>query len=277
MYLRLKNAVKVLIGKADIVHVSNKKQVITKYCPVCFSEIEEFAPLSSSFFKKLHENQHIHPVFLSETINLFEYSCPKCFSSDRDRLYALFIRDKLPIKNDKTCNIVDIAPSKPLSNFIKHIYPLANYRSADLYMSGVDDVVDVKNMDVYSDESVDFLICSHVLEHIDDDIKAMHEIYRVLKFKSQAIIMVPILLNLNEDYENNLAVTPEDRWKYYGQDDHVRIYSKTGFIEKLIRVGFKVKQFTCLDFSIDVFVQMGIHERSVLYVVEKNNYSFNNE
>lgn len=269
MLNRIKNAIKVLLGKANVVLVDKRSESKTKYCPVCSNELEEFAPLNSYFLKKLHEHQHIHPIFLSETINLFEYSCPKCFSSDRDRLYALFIKNKQPIRNDKNFKIVDIAPSKPLSKFIKYSYPLAHYRSADLYMAGVDDIVDIKDMKIYPDESIDFLICSHVLEHIDDDLKAMREIHRVLKRGSNSIIMVPILLNLNEDYENELAQTPEERWKHFGQDDHIRIYSKSGFVGKLTSIGFNVKQYTQNDFSLDEFKQMGIHERSVLYVVEK--------
>ncbi len=269
MLIRLKNAIKVLLGKANVVLVDQRKDSKTKYCPVCCNEIEEFVPINSYFLKKLHEHQHIHPIFLSETINLFEYSCPRCYSSDRDRLYALFIKNHQPIINTKDYKIVDIAPSKPLSQFIKHSYPLANYRSADLYMEGVDDIIDIKDMKIYPDESVDFLICSHVLEHIDDDLSAMKEIYRILRNGAKAILMVPILLNLTEDYENPDAKTPEERWKHYGQDDHVRIYSKTGFVEKLTKTGFAVKQYTQNDFSIEDFRRMGIHERSVLYVVEK--------
>ena len=68
----------------------------------------------------------------------------------------------------------------------------------------------------------DFFICSHVLEHIPDDIKAMKELCRVLKTGGKGIAMVPINFEVEktlEDPGTNVAA----RWKYLGQDDHVRI------------------------------------------------------
>lgn len=54
------------------------------------------------------------------------------------------------------------------------------YRTADLMMSGVDDVVDITDMNSYADGSFDFFICSHILEHVSDDGRALNELYRVL-------------------------------------------------------------------------------------------------
>lgn len=270
MLIRFKDSIKVLLGIATAVPKENVRQSETDYyCPVCEKHVVDFLPLNFYYSKMLHKHGYIHPSYLSETINLFKYSCPKCFASDRDRLYALYLSKKNPIVNDSNYEFLDIAPSKALSNFIKKNYQGIKYRSADLMMPGVDDVVDITNMSMYSDAQFDFIMCSHVLEHIENDIAAIQEIYRVLKNSGKAIIMVPILLNLNQDYENPLAKTPEERWKHFGQDDHVRIYSKSGFIEKLTKTGFVVKQYTQNDFSIEDFQHMGIHERSVLYVVEK--------
>ena len=47
-------------------------------------------------------------------------------------------------------------------------------------MAGVDDVVDITDMPMYADGSFDFFICSHVLEHVSDDRRALNELYRIL-------------------------------------------------------------------------------------------------
>lgn len=102
-----------------------------------------------------------------------------------------------------------------------------------------------------------------MLEHVENDRKAMSELYRVLKKGGFGIIMVPILLTLEEDMENKKYNTEALRWKYFGQNDHVRMYSKKGFVAKLEEAGFKVNQLGVYYFGQDVFHKYGIHPRSV--------------
>jgi predicted SAM-dependent methyltransferase len=124
-------------------------------------------------------------------------------------------------------------------------------------------------MPIYGTESIDAFICSHVLEHVEDDRKALRELYRILKPGGWGICMVPILLTLKETLENPDWVTPEQRWKYYGQDDHVRAYSKEGFIERLVEANFEVELLGIDHFGAQSFDKHGIHPRSILYVVHK--------
>jgi len=140
----------------------------------------------------------------------------------------------------------------------------------DLFMAGVDDkVVDITNMSIYADNRFHLIVCSHVLEHIEDDRKAMAELYRVLNPAGFAIVMVPINLWLKEDFEDPVKTTEAERWRYFGQNDHVRVYSKAGFVGKLTAVGFKVAQLGIDYFGAEVFERNGIHPRSVLYIARK--------
>lgn len=248
------------------VNVLGKK----KYkCNVCNRKIYKFEKLDDFFFQNLEKYGYIHPLFAAETINLLQYSCPFCGSSDRDRLYALFLADYFK-KNDNPTDykFLDIAPAKCFSKWIKK-FDWINYRTVDLFMQNVDDKADITDMKIYADNSFDFVLCSHVLEHIEDDKKALSEIYRILKKGASAIIMAPILLTLENDFENPEYKTESERWKYFGQDDHVRMYSKSGFISKLEDSGFKVEQITIKNFSEEIFEKNGISKRSVLYVVNK--------
>lgn len=237
-------------------------------CSVCGTGLAYFNPIDPALLEMADKHQLAYPMFSFETINLFKYSCPRCCASDRDRLYALYFKKRLDgTPGDKKYNLLDIAPSA-LQYMLKK-WPCINYRSADLYNPTADDKVDITDMKIYEDGRFDIFLCSHVLEHVKEDIKAMRELYRVLKPGGWGIAMVPINTSIEDTFEDDSIVTEADKWKYYGQDDHVRMYSKKGFVKNLESVGFKVNQFGADYFGKDVFEKHGIHPRSVLYIVEK--------
>lgn len=238
-----------------------------KHCSVCDSKLIQFNRLNDYFWKILDEHQHIHSPFQYETLNWLEYSCPLCGAPDRDRLYALYFltyRDSLP----DTINLLDFAPSRALQAFLKKINGVS-YKSADLYMDNVDDKVDIEKMTLYADNTFDFIICSHVLEHVVNDSAAIKEIKRVLKPSGKAILMAPISLGLQETLENATIKKVEDRWKFYGQDDHLRFYSKAGFRNLILDNGLNLTEYNSTDFGKEVFFKFGIHPRSVLYIAKK--------
>jgi hypothetical protein len=55
----------------------------------------------------------------------------------------------------------------------------------------------------------------------------------------------------------------------FGQEDHVRLYSKKGFVSRLSDAGFVVNQYGADFFGIETFRKHGVADRAVLYVVEK--------
>ena len=133
----------------------------------------------------------------------------------------------------------------------------------------MDDKVDITDLQVYGDDQFDFFLCSHVLEHVSDDRKALRELYRILKPDGKGILMVPIILSLNQTDEDPTIVDEGERWRRFGQDDHVRLYSKNDFIERVEEIGFRVYQYGKEFFGEDAFTRTGITSQSVLYVVEK--------
>lgn len=140
----------------------------------------------------------------------------------------------------------------------------------DLMRDDVDDRLDITDMHIYTEGQFDFIICSHVLEHIPDDIAAMKELYRVLKKGGKGIVMVPINMQLESTMEDPACTDEALRWKYFFQDDHVRMYSKKDFISRLSAVGFTVEQLGIDYFSKEVFEKNAIWPTSVLYVVGKD-------
>lgn len=251
--------------------IYNKLQILLHknyLCPVCDNKTHQFVPLPDFYKENLEKYGYVYSFDDAETLNYKAYTCPNCGASDRDRLYAVFISKYLKESKCSNITLLEIAPSVPLSKFIKDTGEIS-LRTADLMMQGVDDCVDITDMACYADGEFNFFVCSHVLEHVPDDLKAMNELYRVLKPTGCGIVMVPIVLTLDKIDEDPSLEDIGERWRRFGQDDHVRMYSKSGFVSRLESVGFTVRQYSKDYFGVNTFQMHGISDKSVLYVVEK--------
>lgn len=242
-------------------------------CTVCGHRVRRFAPLDADLVENLRRHGYPYAFEESETCNAGDYTCPLCGASDRDRLYALYLRRHFrELAAARPVKVVDFAPTHSLSRFVRALVegsaPGSSYRTADLSMEGVDDRVDITEMNIYGDGSVDFFICSHILEHVPDDRKALRELYRILRPGGRGILVVPILLTAEEIDEEPGLTDPAERWRRFGQDDHVRMYSKRGFLSRVQEAGFAVHQLGRGHFG-GAFGRYGITDQSVLYIVEK--------
>ncbi|MEJ7737935.1 MAG: methyltransferase domain-containing protein [Chitinophagaceae bacterium] len=240
-----------------------------RFCNVCNHRFAgRFIPLPSFYIDNLKKYNCPYTYDDSETLSYNEYSCPRCGASDRDRLYALFIDRN--ITGSRQYNLLDIAPAPALSTFLKN-KPNITYRSADLLNEQVDDQgLDIMDMKIYEDNSFDIFICSHVLEHVYDDRQAMRELLRVLKPEGFGIAMVPIVTTISEIEEDPDLQDVAERWRRFGQDDHVRVYSKQGYKDRLKESGFLVKEYGLEHFGRKVFTEHGIAFKSRLYIVHKS-------
>ena len=161
--------------------------------------------------------------------------CPNCGSLSRDRrLYTLLVKDYLST-NQK---ILDFSPSRCISRKLKKSLG-TNYNSTDLSGNfNADFKYDITNLNIDSN-SLDVIICYHILEHIEEDLKAMQELFRVLKPKGIAVIQTPF--KEGDIYEDYTIKSPEERLAHFGQEDHVRVYSVKGLKERLSSCGFEVE------------------------------------
>lgn len=234
-----------------------------RQCSVCHGEFPNFMPLPTIYvdmFRKLGVSYSLDDF---ETLNVGQYSCPSCQASDRDRLYALFIHRHLGWEGERM-RILDIAPAPALSRFLRNL-PEVDYRSCDLMSPRADDKVDITDMP-YEDGRFDFIVCSHVLEHVADDAKAISELYRVLSPGGVAILMVPILMTATDTDEDPQVTDVNERWRRFGQDDHIRMYAKDDFIQRLQAGGFALQLLDRHAFAEGDFKQHGIGEGAVLYL-----------
>ena len=81
----------------------------------------------------------------------------------------------------------------------------------------------------FADESFDFLLANHVLEHVDSPDKALTEIHRVLKRGGHAILQTPYSPRLHGTLQVAGIDTPEARLHAYGQEDHARLFGRDIF------------------------------------------------
>jgi SAM-dependent methyltransferase len=242
-------------------------------CPVCGIALHAFRPMWKSHWRAVEKFAPIHPAAALETFNFAGFTCPRCDAYDRDRLTTLYLEQVFrSFDRARTYRLLEFAPGAALHRKLKR-HPFIAYRSADLSRKDVDERVDLTAMRGYADDSVDILLCSHVLEHIPDDRQAMREICRVLKPDGFAVILVPLVVGVDETHEDPSINTEALRWKYFGAADHVRQYGKRDFIDRLEAAGLQVDQLGIGHFGAEAFRHAGIAENSVLYVAHPRRKS----
>jgi len=165
--------------------------------------------------------------------------CPQCLSLERHRLLWLYLKERTSFFN-KPLRVLHVAPERCFLHRFEKLRNL-DYITADLESPLARIKMDIHQIP-FRDNSFDVILCNHVLEHVEDDIHAMKELYRVLKKGGWAIMQVPFMgKNLAETFEDPTIKDSVTREKKYGQRDHVRIYGKD-FPQRLENAGFTVKQ-----------------------------------
>jgi len=184
-------------------------------CPICKWKGKEFMPFGSTGRKNA--------------------LCPKCYSLERQRLVYLYLKKTL--NKEKPLKVLHFAPERCLTEFLKSC-PNVEYTSADINPKLAMRKEDITKVS-YGNCSFDIIICIHVLEHIENDIKAMKELFRILKPGGFAILQSPIE-NRGKTFEDFTVTSPNKREAIFGQRDHVRIYG-LDYKSRLKKAGFKVK------------------------------------
>lgn len=162
--------------------------------------------------------------------------CPRCGSLERHRLLWLFLEQRTDLL-ERQGAMLHIAPEYALYRRLSQA-PGLRYVTGDLDSPLATHKLDVMDLP-FSTGSFDFLICNHVLEHVEDDRRALAEINRVLKAGGWAILMCPVDHRRGATLEDPAAVTPGDRHRLFGQGDHVRLYGRD-YAERLAEAGFSV-------------------------------------
>jgi SAM-dependent methyltransferase len=162
--------------------------------------------------------------------------CLHCGSLERHRFLWQFLLKKTDVFSNKYKQMLHVAPEACFEPRFKEELK-DKYLTADLFNPKAMVKMDITNIK-YPDETFDIIYCSHVLEHVDNDKKAIKEFFRVLKNDGWAILLVPI--SGENTFEDPSIIEPAERLKYFGQEDHVRQYG-LDYIDRLREAGFIVE------------------------------------
>lgn len=190
------------------------------HCPVCDHDFSRFLPAGSG------DRSRDAAV------------CPLCRSRERDRLTWLFLAERQHTLLQAHMQFLHVAPEPRLSEFFYQAIG-EGYITADLMRQDVMVRLDVQDM-LYPNETMDAIYCSHVLQDVPDDRKAMAECFRVLRPGGWAIMNVPIFAEATHD-----AGAPGNKRAAWDKrpDEHVRNYGPD-YARRLEDAGFAVQVFS---------------------------------
>lgn len=191
---------------------------------------------------------------------------PSTFSLERHRLLWLYLKNETDFFT-ANLKVLHFAPEQAFYKRFRNLKKL-DYVTTDLNSPLADVKADICNLPFKSGE-FDVILCNHVLEHIPDDIKAMQELYRILKPGGFGVFQIPQDLNRATTFEDDSITDKTERAKIFGQYDHVRIYGRDYF-EKLRRIGFNVDEIDyTASLSEDIITKYCLAKGEVIPVVTK--------
>ena len=163
--------------------------------------------------------------------------CPRCWSLERHRLFALAVQRGFIDFRGK--DVLSFAAEVAIGNLATEArtYRTSNFPDAN----GADFAFNMEAIDL-PEGSYDIVICSHVLEHVDDR-KSLAELFRILRPQGQLLFMVPVIEGWAQTYENPAIQTEHERHIHFGQFDHVRYYG-SDVRERAAAAGFALSEFT---------------------------------
>jgi len=163
--------------------------------------------------------------------------CETCGSLERHRLLKLYLdRNSGRLQGKK---LLHFAPEPALRRVLSSL--AEEYIPSAFAPTGNDLLLDIERIDL-PDSAVDAVVCSHVLEHVDDR-KALHELFRVTRARGVVYLMFPIIEGWEATYEDVQITAPMDRLAHFGQEDHVRMYGRD-VRRRITDAGFSISEFT---------------------------------
>jgi SAM-dependent methyltransferase len=161
--------------------------------------------------------------------------CTHCGSLERHRSVWIYFKKKTDLFKNINRRFLHIAPESCFADKFSSLFR-SDYLTADLNMKTAMLKMDI--MDIpYPAASFEIIYNSHVLEHVEDYVRALREFYRVLTPAGWMILLVPAR---TEDKTYRFAQTSPSGhiWKF-GCD----------LIDKLEGIGFQVRLRTVSEIA----------------------------
>lgn len=216
-----------IINDNEAVYESLREEFLQKYpaielCENITAAIKYYCP----FCKK-------EAVFKNAGYPLrYSARCPYCNSLERHRFLYYIYEQILEENKNRKIKILHTAPEECVYKYLSRKTNI-EYTTVDLNPDGypyADNCLKMNILDMkFEDNTFDYILSNHVIEHIEDEAGFFRECLRVLKPDGKLIITAPYFKELETTFEDPAIVTDEERLKYYGQSDHVRKYGRDIF------------------------------------------------
>ncbi len=210
----------------------------SRYCVCCDRRSRRFLPMGDYEYNRREDAK-----------------CPWCGSLERHRLLWRFLSNTFDLA-ENTFEVLHFAPEPCLERLFQHCTKW-RYLTADLYAPAMAEE-DITQLSFDADR-FDLIICSHTLDHIPDDRKAMSEIFRVLKPGGVALIISLVDPSLSQTRSGPPSGAPARERGH----ECIRIYGND-LPEHLAAVGFQVN-------VIDVAKELTREEQILWGVAPKSN------
>ncbi len=230
---------------APLLYKGNKVE-----CPVCERKFRKFLSYGSSV-------AHREGVL-----------CPYDLTLERHRLMWLYLKQESNFFTAEKLDVLHIAPEQCFHKKFKEQKNL-NYLTGDLVSPIADMHFDLHEIPL-DDNKFDVVFCNHVMEHVDDALKCMKELHRVLRPGGWGIMQVPLDTTRSETYEDWSITSPEEREKHFWQKDHVRLFG-LDYPQWLEKAGFRVTvAFENNPLSAEIKERYRLQPNETLYIVHKD-------
>ncbi len=193
-----------------------------RHCPVCGAQLRRFLPYGYGTVRE-------------------DALCPRCLALERHRLLWLWLSRETALFEERPV-LLHIAPEVCLMRHIERTYAdcAERYLTADLESPLAKLHFDVQQIPL-TDESVDVVICNHLLEHVASDGDALRELHRIMRPGGWGVMLAPIDYSLEKTFEDDTITDPQERAQVFGQYDHRRIYGRD-YAERLRAAGFHAEE-----------------------------------
>ena len=195
-------------------------------CPVCGTKRRKFLPYG----------------YVTSRDNAL---CPNCLSLERHRLLWLWLQRESDLF-ERCPKLLHVAPEVCLMRHLRKAYKghEVDYVTADLESPLADMHFDIQQIPL-ADNSFDVIFCNHIMEHVEDDLRAMRELYRVMSHGGWGVVLSPVELSRQNTFEDDTITDEAERTRIFGQYDHRRVYGRD-YADRLRSVGFEVED---LDYA----------------------------
>lgn len=256
----MKKVYKFLLNKLPRPLLIRLSYVFRLFAPLLYKGNKVTCPVCERSFSKFLS-------YGSDVAHRENVLCPYDLTLERHRLMWLYLKNETDFFTAPH-KVLHIAPEQCFYDKFKAQKNL-EYLTGDLVSPLADIHFDLHHIPL-EDNRFDIVFCNHVMEHVDDALQCMREIYRVMQPGGWAIMQVPQDFSLAETYEDKSITSPEDREKHFWQKDHVRLFGRD-YPDWLRKAGFDVQEFNpALQFSDEFIERHRLMKKEILYLARKN-------